>query len=237
MVCSLPIPIIETIELHDPNGPETRPRERLWLHGPSRLTDAELIAIVLGTGVRGRPAMTVAGELLAAAGGLSRVGRAVPAELASAHGVGNAQAARLAAAFELGRRGLEAPERPALASAADVWNLVRPRVAGLAQEVFVVLGVDTRNRVISDVEVARGQLTCVEVHPREVFCPLIRMSAAAAIVAHNHPSGDPSPSHDDVGLTRRLRAVGELVGIPVIDHVVLGRDTYCSIAEWLGTDY
>src|SRR5688500_11694053 len=192
MVCSLPIPIIETI---DPAAsPETRPRERLWLYGPSRLTDAELVAIVLGTGVRGRPAMAVASDLVASSGGLGWLGRAVPAELAAAHGVGNAQAARLAAGFELGRRVLEAPQRPMLGSAADVWNLVRPRVAGLAQEVFVVIGIDTRNRVINDVEVARGQLTCVEVHPREVFCPLIRMAAAGAVVAHNHPSGDPTPS-------------------------------------------
>jgi DNA repair protein RadC len=220
----------------DPSTDPPLRRERLWTHGPDRLSDTELVAIVLGTGVRGRPALTVAADVIAAAGGLSGLARAMPAELAAAHGVGEARAARLAAGFALGRRALEAPGRATLGGAGDVDRLLRPRVAGLAQEVFIVIGLDVRNRLLADVEVARGLLTGVEVHPREVFRPLIRMAAAGAVVAHNHPSGDPTPSAEDLALTRRLRAVGELVGIPVIDHVVIGRDGYRSIAEWLGTD-
>jgi DNA repair protein RadC len=216
--------------------PGSRPRERLWRRGADRLTDAELVAIVLGTGVRGRPALAVAAALVDAAGGLPALGRASPPELAVAHGVGAAQAARLAAGFELGRRAMEPSTLPILGDPDDVFRLLRPRVIGLAQEVFFAIGVDVRNRIIGDVEVARGLVTGVEVHPREVFRPLIRMAAAGAVIAHNHPSGDPTPSAEDLALTRRLRAVGELVGIPIIDHVVLGADRYRSIAEWQGTD-
>ena len=215
----------------------SRPRERLWHAGPERLTDAELIAIVLGTGVRGRPALTVADAVVTAAGGLATLARATPAELAEAHGVGAAQAARLAAGFELGRRALRpAPDRRGLTQPRDVLDLLRPRLAGLEQELFFAIALDGRNRVIDAVEIARGQLTGVEVHPREVFRPLIRMAAAGAVVAHNHPSGDPTPSGDDIGLTRRLRAVGELVGIPIVDHIVIAGDRCVSIAEWLGTE-
>lgn len=215
----------------------SRPRERLWLAGPDRLTDAELIAIVLGTGVRGRPALAVADDVVTAAGGLHILARASPAELSLAHGVGAAQAARLAAGFELGRRALAAaPDRQALSTPADVLHLLQPRLAGLAQEVFFAIGIDARNRIVGAVEIARGMVTGVEVHPREVFRPLIRMAAAGAVVAHNHPSGDPTPSSEDIGLTRRLRAVGELVGIPIVDHIVVAGDRFISIAEWLGTE-
>ena len=105
------------------------------------------------------------------------------------------------------------------------------------QELFVALGVDVRNRLVIDVEVARGVLTGVEVHPREVFRPLIRAAAAGVILVHNHPSGDPAPSLEDLDLTRRLRDVGQLIGIPVIDHIIVGDNGYCSVAEWLGTDF
>jgi DNA repair protein RadC len=217
--------------------PACRPRERLWHHGADHLADHELLAVLLGAGVRGRPALAVAAALIDAAGGLAALARAAPTELAVAHGVGAARAARLAAAFELGRRSLAARgERAVLAEAGDVFRCLRPRMIGLAQEVFFAIGLDARNRIVGEVEVARGLLTGVEVHPREVFRPLIRMAAAGAVVAHNHPSGDPTPSPEDVALTRRLRAVGELVGIPIVDHVVIAADRYRSIAEWLGTD-
>ena len=217
-------------------APVIRPRERLWQHGAEHLADHELLALVLGTGVRGQPALVVAATLIGAAGGLPALARAAPAELAVAHGVGAARAARLAAGFELGRRALAVRDRAHLADAAAVFRWLRPRVVGLAQEVFLAIGLDARNRIVGEVEVARGLLTGVEVHPREVFRPLIRMAAAGAVVAHNHPSGDPTPSHEDIALTRRLRAVGELVGIPIVDHVVIAGDRYRSIAEWLGTD-
>jgi DNA repair protein RadC len=118
-----------------------------------------------------------------------------------------------------------------------VYRVVAPRLAGLAQEVFIVIGVDIRNGLLDVVEVARGSVAGVEVHPREVFRPLVRMAAAGGVLVHNHPSGDPTPSHEDVELTRRLREVGTLLGIPIIDHVVIGERSFRSIAEWMGTDF
>ena len=143
-------------------------------------------------------------------------------------------ASRVTAAFHLGRRALAvsscARDAP-MSSAGDVYLRLRPRVQGLAQEVFVILALDVRNVVLEEIEVARGCLTSVEVHPREVFRPLIRVAAAAAIAVHNHPSGDPEPSPEDVAPTERLRNVGDLVGIPLPDHVIVGRGGYVSLAE------
>jgi DNA repair protein RadC len=124
-----------------------------------------------------------------------------------------------------------------LGCAGDVYRCVAPRMAGVSQELFFVIGVDVRNGLLDVVEVARGSIAHVEVHPREVFRPLIRMAAAGGVLVHNHPSGDPTPSREDCGLTYRMREVGRLLGIPIIDHVVVGDHSYRSIAEWLGTDF
>jgi DNA repair protein RadC len=112
--------------------------------------------------------------------------------------------------------------------------VLSPRFAGLTQELFVAVGMDVRNGLLDVVEVARGSVANVEVHPREVFRPLIRMAAAGAVLVHNHPSGEPTPSRDDIELTRRLRAVGRVIGIPIVDHVIIGDRQYCSLCEWLG---
>jgi DNA repair protein RadC len=215
------------------------PRERLWRHGVDRLTDDELVALVFGTGTRGRPAVALATDVVRRAGGLAALARATPAELVSADGVGAARAAQLAAAFELGRRALEedSRSRPCVLDPADIYHRLRPRLGGLAQEVFVAIAIDRRNRVIAELEIARGLVDGVEVHPREVFRPLIRVAAVGAVVAHNHPSGDPTPSAEDIALTRRLRAVGEVVGIPIVDHIVLTGDSFRSLAEWMGVDF
>jgi DNA repair protein RadC len=216
---------------------DDRPRERLWQRGVHTVGDEELLSILLGTGVRDRPVLAVAAALVEASGGVVALSRASPRELAQVIGVGEARAARVAAAFELGRRAIEtARRRETLSRPDDVFRAVAPRVAGLSQEVFIAIGVDIRNGLLDIVEVARGTVHGVEVHPREVFRPLIRMAAAGGVVVHNHPSGDPTPSVEDVELTRRLRAVGELLGIPIIDHVVIGDGSFRSIAEWLGTD-
>jgi DNA repair protein RadC len=214
-----------------------RPRERLWYRGVQALGDDELLALVLGTGVRARPARAVAQSLVESVGGIVALSRASARELAQVIGVGTARATRIAAAFELGRRAMESEvRRQYVGSAEDVYRLVAPRVAGLQQEVFIVMGIDVRNGLLDVVEVARGSVHAVEVHPREVFRPLVKMAAAAAVVVHNHPTGDPSPSPEDVGLTRRLREVGVVVGIPIIDHVVVADRGFRSIAELLGTD-
>ena len=195
------------------------------------LGDDELLALVLGTTASKRAAHT----LVQAMTSIADLSRARPRELAPL--VGEARAARVAAAFELGRRALVATaQRLNVGQPEDIYRLVAPRMAGLAQEIFVVVGVDIRNGLVDVVEVGRGTAIGVEVHPREVFRPLLRMGAAGAIVAHNHPSGDPTPSNEDVLLTRRLQGVGRLVGIPIVDHVVIGQRGYRSIAEYLGTD-
>jgi DNA repair protein RadC len=214
---------------------EDRPRERLWRRGVARVGDAELLSIVLGTGVRARPALTIAADLVRTTGGVAALSRASPHELAQIPGIGEARAARVVAAFEIGRRALETERhREPIGRAEDVFRLVGPQLAGLEQEVFLAIGIDIRNCLLEVVEVARGTVDGVEVHPREVFRPLIRMAAAGAVIVHNHPTGDPTPSQEDLGLTRRLRSVGDVVGIPIIDHVVVGDVRFRSIAEWLG---
>ena len=214
-----------------------RPRERLWHHGVTTLGDAELLAILLGTGIRARPALAVAAELIASAGGIAQLARASPRELALTAGIGTARATQIAAAFELGRRSLSSSQRrETLGHPEDIFRICEPRVAGLSQEVFIVVGMDIRNGLLDVVEVARGHVHGVEVHPREVFRPLVRMAAAAGVIVHNHPSGDPTPSPQDIELTRRMFAVGDLLGIPLIDHVVIGDRAFRSVKEHMGTE-
>ncbi len=215
-----------------------RPRERLYRSGATELGDEELIALLLGTGVRHHSARAVAAELVRVAGGVGPLSRASPRELAQNKGIGEARAARVAAAFELGRRAVDAVQhRETLGRAEDVFRIVAPRLSGLTQEVFLSIGVDIRNGLLDIVEVARGTVIGVEVHPREVFRPLIRMAAAGGVLVHNHPSGDPTPSREDVELTKRMRDVGQLLGLPIIDHVVVGDRSFRSLAEWMGTEY
>jgi len=167
------------------------------------------------------------------AGSLARLARTSAHELARQCGVGDAQGARVVAAFELGRRAVYAGvvRQPAVSCAADVFARLQPRLAGLEQEVFVALALDVRHQIREEIEVSRGTLTGVDVHPREVFRPLVRQGAAAVVVAHNHPSGDPTPSPEDLVLTERLRKVGDLLGIPLLDHLIVAGDRYCSLAE------
>jgi len=214
-----------------------RPRERLLEHGAESLASNELLGLVLSTGVAGASASVLGSRLLDDAGSLLALSRADARELAKIHGIGIARATRVAAAFQLGKRAAVEPlADPILRCPADVHRYLQPRLSGLMQEVFIVIALDARNAILHHVEVARGSLTGVEVHPREVFRPLIRLAAAAAVVAHNHPSGDSQPSDDDLALTRRLRLAGSLVGIPLLDHVVIGADGYTSIADLVGVD-
>jgi len=223
------------VRVPDPNF--DRPRERLMRRGAAGIADEELLAIVLGTGARRRSALALAADLIRAAGGLAALSRSSPRELVQLAGIGAARAATVVAAFELGRRAVENVQyRDEIGRPEDVFRCVGPRLSGLQQELFLAVGIDIRNRLLEIVEIARGSLSGVEVHPREVFRPLVRMAAAGAVLVHNHPSGDPTPSSEDLDLTRRLRDVGALLGIPIVDHVVIGDGTFRSVNEWAGVD-
>ena len=212
---------------------EGRPRERLLALGPGALSDEELVALVLGQGTRDRDVLEVARGLLDGVGALATLCGLEASELAAHPGVGPAGGARLAAAVELGRRALRAGcgSAPLLASARDVYCLMLPHVAGRSQETFWALSLNARHRLRRVHRVADGGLSSIVVHPREVFSPLLRQGAAATILVHNHPSGDPEPSRDDLALTRRLVEVGELMGIPVLDHLIVAQGTYASLAD------
>jgi DNA repair protein RadC len=213
--------------------PDARPRERLATIGAEHLSDAELLAIVLGSGTRGACVMDVAEGLLSASGGVAGLALAAELDLRVHAGIGPVRAAVVRAALELGRRAVASrpPRGQRLAGASDVWTYFRARLAPLRIEEFWAVALDVRHRVEGEFCLARGSLTGVEVHPRDIFRPLIRVAAASVIFCHNHPSGDPSPSRQDVELTSRLREVGELVGISVLDHVVVGWEGYFSLAE------
>jgi DNA repair protein RadC len=209
------------------------PRERLGLLGEQLLSDAECLALVLRTGCRGRSAERVALDLLEHFGGLAGVARAELSELAAQPGLGVARAAALLGAFGLARRMAATaliPGEP-VRSAADVARVVREATRPLGRETFWTLTLDVRHRVVALRQISLGGLGSAPVHPREVFAPALRERAAALVVVHNHPSGDPSPSADDRRVTERLRQVGELCGIELLDHVVVGQERYFSFAD------
>ncbi len=211
-----------------------RPRERLGTLGPAALTTPELLAVLIGTGSAGQDVMAVAQALLAESGGSLRHLAARPAvEWQRIPGLGPAKAARLLAALELGVRAAqeERPLRPRIHDPADVVRLVAPRLRDLAVEEFHLLALDSQSQVLRTVLVTRGLLNSSLVHPREVFRPAIVEAAAGVIVVHNHPSGDPTPSAEDRAVTRQLRAAGQLLDIPLYDHVIVAGDRWTSLAQ------
>jgi DNA repair protein RadC len=214
-------------------APADRPREKLWRHGAAALGDNELVALVLGSGCRRTDALALANAVLAACGGLHGLVRASCDELAGITGVGPARAAQMRAAVELGRRTLRhAPgARVRIRAPRDAAALLLPAFGGRALEQIGIVLLDTKHRVLRTTVLASGTLNSAAIEPREVFREAMLGSAAAIVVFHNHPSGDPGPSIEDVELTRRLAAAGALMGIDVIDHVILGDCRYCSLKE------
>jgi DNA repair protein RadC len=211
-----------------------RPRERLKAHGAHALSSAELLAIVLGTGAAGRSALALAHEVLAWAGGsLRRIAGQPVAALTKLGGIGSARAIAVHAALELGRRaaGEEREDGAPMRSPRDVFAVFAPRLEDLPVEEFHVAVLDSQHRLERDVTITRGILNSSLVHPREVFREAIAERAAAVILVHNHPSGDPTPSADDRVVTEQLAAAGRLLDIPVHDHVIIGRGRYTSFAE------
>ncbi len=209
------------------------PRERILQLGEQRLSDAECLALLLRTGARGEAAEQMGQRLLRRFGGLAGLAGARLLEVAQQPAVGPVRAAAIGAAFGLARRLAEAALRPgtAVRHGADVARIVRDSARGSRRESFYAVLLDARHRVLAVSVVSTGGLDGAPVHPREVFGPAIRDGAAAIVVAHNHPSGDPTPSADDRGVTERLRAAGELVGIELLDHLVVGAERYYSFAE------
>ncbi len=196
-----------------------RPRERMFAFGPGALSNVELVALLLGGGRSEQRALT----LLQQVGGIGGLLRCVPSELLETPGVGEASATAVCAAVELARRigQHEMPFESSIHGPEDVRRFVRASLRGRAQEVFLVLGLDSRQRVRLVREVAIGSASHVEVHPREVFRPLVRAGSHSVILVHNHPSGELHPSPSDQRVTRRLVELGELLGIPVLDHLIV----------------
>jgi len=211
-----------------PDWPEAeRPRERLLKHGPQVLSDAELLAVLLQTGTVGQSVMKLSRALLQE--GWPVLSRRAPRELMAIRGLGQAKASLLAAALEIGHR-VEQARIDRISGPEDAVRLLWD-MQHLDQEEFRVICLNTKGYVIGHQAVFRGGLDSVDVFPREIFRYAVSRSAASIIVAHNHPSGDPTPSRQDRELTRRLEAAGDIMGIPVLDHLIVGRSRHVSLHQ------
>ena len=215
---------------------DERPREKLLKRGAAALSDAELLALVLRTGdaAAGKSAIDLGRELLERFdGNLRELAKAELNELQQIKGLGLAKAASIKAAFTLGSRfqarRLETLER--FTSPAQVFDFFHHELRDNRKELFLILLLDGKNRITRKVQVSEGSLNQSIVHPREVFAPAVRESAAAVIFIHNHPSGDPAPSREDREITRRLKEAGEILGIKVLDHIIIGDGSYYSFVE------
>jgi len=214
-------------------APHDRPREKLERLGALALGDNELLALVLGSGSRGGDALALANRLIEQAGGLHGLTRIDSGQLRRVSGVGRARAAQIVAAVELGRRTLVrgVAERPRLRTPRELAAYLLPQYGASAVEQFGLVMFDTKHRVIRIKIISTGSLDTTVVHPREVFREAAAASAAAIVLFHNHPSGDPSPSPDDLVLTQRMVSAGTIMGIDVVDHLILADQQYVSLLE------
>lgn len=208
-----------------------RPRERLAQHGAEALSQIELLALLIGTGTAGRSGLDLARDLLATAGDLAGLARLDADSLARRPGLGAAKAARIAAALELGRRAMRAgpPALPQLTTLAHAARVVAPELAHAAEERLVVLLLDRRDRLLRLLPLLRGTVDGLSLRPRDVLRPALEAGAAALVLAHNHPSGDPTPSREDRLATRRLVRAGAVVGVEVRDHLVVAGARWVAI--------
>lgn len=209
-----------------------RPRERLLKYGAEALSDAELLAIILGTGTKGRSSVTVCQHVFREMS-LKRLSRCTPAELMKIPGIGRSKSCQIISVFELSRR-LEAysddPKRK-INEPDDIYRYIYPKIREEKQEKFIIVCLDTKNQVISDVTVFVGGLDISIVQPREIFKSALLESAASIVLIHNHPSGDPTPSREDIIMTNRIIDSGKLLGIRVWDHLIIGDGCYVSLKE------
>ena len=210
-----------------------RPRERLREHGPSQLSNPELIAILLRTGTSGESVLNLATRMMATFDGLGGMSRAAYSELCALNGISEAKACQLLAAFELGRRvvSLHPEGRPVINSPQDVFNLLGAEMNVLDQERLRVLLLNTKNEVMGIQEIYKGNVNSSVVRVAEVLRPAVRENCPSVILVHNHPSGDPSPSPEDILVTRKIRVGGEMMDIEVMDHVILGSRGFVSLKD------
>jgi len=210
-----------------------RPRERLEQFGPEALSNAELLAILLRVGSRGESAVRLGERLLSQFSGLAGVASARLPQLSAIPGIGLAKAAQVKAAFELGKRLAASVDGPkaVVRNAGDAAALLMEELRHRAQECLAAVFLDTKNQVICIRVLTMGTLTGSPAHPREVFREALLHRSAKLIVCHNHPSGDPTPSKDDVALTARLVEAGDLIGVPLLDHIIIGDGRYVSLKE------
>lgn len=212
---------------------DERPRERLLRLGPQALSDAELLAILIRAGTRECTALDLARSILAEAQTLRGLAARTARELMRLKGIGNAKAVELLAALEIGRRieAFEDPEKCVIRTPADVAHRMIPLLRDRLTEVFYVLVLDAKNGLKGEFELSRGTLNASLVHPREVYKTAIDNIAASIIVVHNHPSGNPEPSREDIEISRQLAETGKIVGIPLHDHLIVAGSSYTSLAE------
>ncbi len=214
---------------------DDRPRERLIAYGPGILSNAELLAVLLGSGSKEKSAMQLAQEILSQhrESGVLALATMSVEELMEYKGIGSAKATLLAAAVELGKRlGLNpTAQKPVVRCPADAADYAMPRLRFQQREHFAIILLNIKHHILSMPIISIGSLTASVVHPREVFKAAVQNSAAAMILVHNHPSGDPSPSREDLNITRQLMEAGKLMDIPVLDHIVLGDNKYISLKE------
>jgi DNA repair protein RadC len=212
---------------------EERPREKLIHHGASSLSDAELVAIILSEGTRSETALQIAQRILKETGNLKTLSEMSVKELSRFSGVGPARATRLKAALELARRYKDQllEPKPRFSSSQMVFAYFGPQFRGKSQEEFWAISLDAKNKMVSSIQITKGTLLGSLVHPREIFEIAIRNKAAGIIVLHNHPSGDPHPSVEDRKATGQVAEAGKILGIPLLDHVIIGNDGYFSFKD------
>jgi DNA repair protein RadC len=216
-----------------------RPREKLRDMGASNVSSSELLAIILGKGVKGESVLVTVQKMILKFGGLHNLLEASLNDLMKIRGIGLAKACQLVASFELSRRlikeDLEKEKvrvgRNAITKPDEIVKYIKPEIEDFSKENFFVVSFDVRNRVLGIDKISKGTLSASLVHPRETFESAIRKHAAQIIVAHNHPSGDPEPSEDDIRITKRLYEAGKIMGIELMDHIVITKESYCSLKD------